>query len=546
MEIHDALFNVGALIVAAKLLEGIFKRFGLNSIFAYAIAGVILGPATGLVETGRELDLILSIGIFMFFFLIGLEELDISGFIAAIRGRLFIASVLSVTLSTLVSLTVTTDVFFDLGLGLNFTQALGLAGVLSLSSLGVVAKALVDEGRLREPVGVQIFTAVIIAELIALFVVGFAISEHFSTGERAAAPSVLSVLRLIGEILGFAIVTWFVSNKLVPRLLQLLHRLLRVPQFAFGMLLGGLFLVVVAAEKVGLHGSLGALLFGAALSLLPYQMRRDIMPGMRGVAEGFFVPLFFASAGLYFSLDFLKLPLETILTLALVPLAGKVAASFISTYITRIDAPFATAVGLMAKGVAEIALLLVMLQTGAIDNDIFSLLVLVMLAYIILTPIGISFALRRVTHSAETISRDRLPHSLERFVLDEIRVRDILDHFRPHPEASQTVKSFAEDWLLQDQHDYVVVDHDKLAGIVSGSMLRYLPHSEWGHTQLRQVLRQNTPLAYSDELLEDAFQRMTENALTVLPITDSKTGKFMGSISSHEILELLVSSAKGE
>ena len=121
----------------------------------------------------------------MFFFLIGLEELDIAGFLKAIRGRLFIAAVLSVTLSMLVSLAVTTDFFFDLGLGLNFTQALGLAGVLSLSSLGVVAKALLDEGRLREPVGVQIFTAVIIAELIALFVVGFAISEHFSGGEHA-------------------------------------------------------------------------------------------------------------------------------------------------------------------------------------------------------------------------------------------------------------------------------------------------------------------------------------------------------------------------
>ena len=543
MGIHDALFDVGALIAAAKLLERIFKRFGLNSIFAYAVAGVILGPVTGLVETGREIDLILGIGIFMFFFLIGLQELDISGFVSAIRGRLFLAAVLSVTLSMLVSLTVTTDVFFDLQLDLNFTQALGLAGVLSLSSLGVVAKALVDEGRLREPVGVQIFTAVIIAELIALFVVGFAISERFSTGEHATSPTVMSVLLLIAEILGFAIITWFVANKLVPRLL---HRLLRVPQFAFGMLLGGLFLAVVAAEKVGLHGSLGALLFGAALSLLPYQMRRDIMPGMRGVAGGFFVPLFFASAGLYFSLDFLKLPLETILTLAFVPLAGKVAASFISTYITRIDAPFATAVGLMAKGVAEIALLLVMLQTGAIDNDIFSLLVLVMLAYIMLTPIGIGYALRRMTRSGETISRDRLPHSLERFVLDEIRVRDILDHFRPHPEASQTVKTFADDWLLQDQHDYVVVDHDQLAGIVSGSMLRYLPSSEWSHTQLSRVMRQNTPLAYSDELLEDAFQRMTENALTVLPVTDSKTGKFMGSISSHEILELLVSSARGE
>ena len=546
MEIHDALFDVGLLIVAAKLLEGLFKRFGLNSIFAYAIAGVILGPITGLVEPGREMDLILGIGIFMFFFLIGLEELDISGFVAAIRGRLFLAAVLSVTLSTLVSLAVTTDVFFDLQLDLNFTQALGLAGVLSLSSLGVVAKALVDEGRLREPVGVQIFTAVIIAELIALFVVGFAISEHFSTGEHAGAPTVMGVLRLIGEILGFAIVTWFVANKLVPRLLHLLHRLLQVPQFAFGMLLGGLFLVVVAAEKVGLHGSLGALLFGAALSFLPYQMQRDIMPGMRGVAEGFFVPLFFASAGLYFSLDFVKLPLETILILAFVPLAGKVAASFVSTYVTRIDAPFATAVGLMAKGVAEIALLLVMLQTGAIDNDIFSLLVLVMLAYIMLTPIGIGYTLRRMAHSPEAVSRDRLPHSLERFVLDEVKVQDILDHFRPHPESSQTVKAFAENWLLQDHLDYVVVDHDQLAGIVSGSMLRYLPRSEWGHTQLSRVLRQNTPLAYPDELLEDALQRMTENAITVLPVTDSKTGEFMGSISSQEILELFVSSAKGE
>ena len=83
-------------------------------------------------------------------------------------------SLCSVTISLLVSLAVTTDVFFDLGLNLDFTQALGLAGVLSLSSLGVVAKlphglpmpfVLIDEGRLKEPVGVQIFTVVIIAEL---------------------------------------------------------------------------------------------------------------------------------------------------------------------------------------------------------------------------------------------------------------------------------------------------------------------------------------------------------------------------------------------
>ena len=545
MEIHTALFSVGLLIVGAKLLEGVFKRFGLNSIIAFATMGVIAGPVTGLVETTADVQVVLSIGIFMFFFLIGLEELDIRGFLAAIRGRLFLASILSVTIALLVSLVVTTDAFIDLQLGLSFMEALGLAGVLSLSSLGVVAKVLIDEGRLREPVGVQMFTAVVIAELIALFVVGFAISEHFYSEDQGHVLDLLSVSTLIGQIVGFTILIWLFSTKVLPKVIVLLHRFLRVPQLSFGVLLGGLFLVVVGAEEVGLHGSLGALLFGAALSMLPYQVRRDIMPGMRGAAEGFFVPLFFASAGLHLSFDFLNLPLETILALVLVPLAGKFLSAFLSAYITRLDAPFAIASGLMAKGVAEIALLIVLLQSGAIDRGVFSLLVLLMLGYILLTPFGISLALRRLKHAEAVSPVHHTPPSLDRFVLDDVRVRDILDRSRSHPERSLTVKTFAENWLSQEQHDYVVVDQGKLAGIVSVSMLRYLPRSEWERTPLGNVLRQNTPNAYSDELLEDALQRMLENSLTVLPVVDSQAGEFIGSISSDEVLEMLVFSAKG-
>ena len=271
MDLQGSLLAIGIMIVLAKLLEGIFRRFGINSIIAYAITGVILGPVTGLVVPGTDIEIVLSLGIFIFFFLIGLEELDIRGFVSAIRGRLFLAAVLCVTISLLASLVVTTDFLVDLGLDLNFTEALALAGVLSLSSLGVVAKVLIDEGRLREAVGVQIFTAVVIAELLALFVVGFAISEHFHgvRGEGAGGLNLLSVAILIAQILGFTVVTWFVSTRILPRIIDLLHRFLQVPQLSFGLLLGGLFLVVVAAEEVGLHGSLGALLFGAALSILP-------------------------------------------------------------------------------------------------------------------------------------------------------------------------------------------------------------------------------------------------------------------------------------
>ena len=541
---HEALFSIGLLIVVAKLLEGIFKRFNLNAIIAYATSGVLLGPVTGLVETGSEGEIVLGIGIFLFFFLIGLDELDVRAFVAAIRGRLFFASVLSVVISLLVSLSVTTDVFIDLHLGLSFTQALALAGVLSLSSLGVVAKVLIDEGRLRDPVGIQIFTAVVIAELMALFVVGFSISEHL-TSDHGHQLDWFSVASLMAQIVLFTVATWVVSTKVLPRVIVLLHHLLQVPQLSFGVLLGGLFLVVVGAEHAGLHGSLGALLFGAALSTLPYQVRRDIMPGMRGAAEGFFVPLFFASAGLHLSLEFTRLAPETVIGLTLVPLAGKFAGAFISAFISRLHAPVATAAGLMAKGVAEIALLLLLLHSGAIDKGVFSLLVLVMFGYILLTPFGISYALRRLGEPEPDIADERTPPSLDRFALEGIRVRDILDPSRTYPEQTLVVKAFAATWLLPEQYDYVVVDRHELAGIVSVSMLRYLPRREWGQTTLQRVLRHDTPYAYPDELVEDALQRMMENALTVLPVADRETGEFIGSISSHEVLEMVALSARG-
>ena len=326
---------------------------------------------------------------------------------------------------------------------------------------------------------------------------------------------------------------------------MLLHHLLQVPQLSFGLLLGGLFLVVVGAEHVGLHGSLGALLFGAALSTLPYQVRRDIMPGMRGAAEGFFVPLFFASAGLHLSLEFTRLAPETVIALVLVPLAGKFAGAFISAYITRLQAPFATAAGLMAKGVAEIALLLLLLHSGAIDKGVFSLLVLVMFGYILLTPLGISFALRRLGDTGPEDPDERTPPFLDRFALEGVHVRDILDESRTYPEQTLTVRAFAATWLLPEQHDYVVVERDELAGIVSIGMLRYLPRREWERTTLERVLRHDTPYAYPDELVEDALQRMVENGLTVLPVADRETGEFIGSISSHEVLEMIALSAHG-
>ena len=390
----EDLLPIGLLIVVAKLLECLLDRIGMSSIVAYTAAGILLGPVAGIVEPTSKLQVFLGIGVFILFFLVGLDEIDIPGFVATIRGRFFCAAILSVVISMFAAMVVTSDLFkVNFALKLHFKDALALAGILSMSSLGLVAKVLADKGYLKEPLGLEIFTTVIIAELITLLIVGFSIGEH-TIGARDHLMGAVSVVFLLAEVAAFAVVGWILAARVMPPTILFLKRIFNVPELSFGLLMGGLFLMVVVAEEIGLHGSLGALLFGAALSGLPRQVYNDVMPGIRSAGEGLFVPLFFASAGLRLDLSFVSLPLATILAVLMIPAVGKFAGALIGAYVARLDKPYAQAAGLMAKGVAEIALLLVLLENGVIGQDVFSLVVLAMFGYIVLMPQAISAAVR--------------------------------------------------------------------------------------------------------------------------------------------------------
>ena len=545
-ELGQSLVALGALIIAAKLAEGVFRRLRLNAIVAYAAAGILLGPVLNLsgfwwVEASHHIDLILTLGVFIFFFLIGIDEVDISSFMSSLRGHYFLTAVISVILSLGVSLLVTTNLVVDLGLELAFTDALALAGVLSMTSVGIVAKVLSDDGQLRRPIGMQIFTVVIIAELITLLLIGFSI------GEQANELSALGILLLLGKVAGFAVVSWILSSRVLPPLVGLLQRILHVPQLSLGLLLGVLFLMVEGAEVMGLHGSLGALLFGASLSGLPYQVRREIIPGLRSVSEGLFVPIFFASAGLSFSFSFVTLPLWTMAGLALIPLFGNFIGAFIAAYISRLTVPYAVASGLMGKGVAEIALLLVMRGAGIINESVFSFLVLVMFCYILFMPSLISFTVNRASQRSDLPDTlDDIPLGIARFTLEGVTVDDILDRGRRYPAPSVTVRDFTERWTIPHQRDYVVADQSALVGIVSLDLFRYLPKTAWSKTPISDVVRRQSPVAWPDEEVEDVLHRMSENSVSVIPILEKDSEKFLGAVTSNDIIELMTMQATGD
>ena len=538
----EALLFIGMLIVLAKLVEGVMSRVGLSSIVAYTCAGIILGPVTGLVEVTDYIKLFLDIGVFIFFFLIGLDEIDIPGFMSTIRGRYFVAATVAVIISILTSLIVTYDLAgYSFGLNLEFNEALSLAGILALSSLGLVAKVLADKGLLKELIGLRIFTAVIIAEVLALLIVGLTLG-----GDDESVLSILGVLELLGKIAGATLVIWIVSAKALPRVMTLLQRFLNVPELSYGLIIGGLFLVVVGAERLGgLHGSLGALLFGAALSGLPHRMREDIMPGMRSTAEGLFVPLFFASAGLYLDFSFVNLPPITILGLLIIPLVGKVLASFVGTHLARLDTPIVLSVGLMGKGVAEIALLLVLRETGVIGADVFSLLVIIMFAYILLMPPVIAAAVSRAKPPGEASQPRTMLPSFARHALAGVMVGSLIDRSRSYPEPDISVDDFLRDWIVPNQTDYLIIERGVPVGTVSldrvnsRRRLMFWRRSSFNETPLRALMRRGPPHSNPDEPIQDALERMAERSLTIIPVMDRNTGQFLGMVSSNEILELV-------
>lgn len=537
----EDLLPIGLLIVVAKLLECLLDRVGLSSIVAYTAAGLILGPIAGIVEPSSKLQIFLGIGVFILFFLVGLDEIDIPGFVATIRGRFFCAAIVSVVISMVAAMVVTSDLFnVDFALELDFRDALALAGILSMSSLGLVAKVLADRGFLKEPLGLEIFTTVIIAEMVTLLVVGFSIGEHTIGAHDHLWGGAASVVFLLAQVAAFAVVAWILSARVMPPTILFLKRLFNVPELSFGLLIGGLFLMVVVAEKMGLHGALGALLFGAALSGLPRQVHNDVMPGIRSAAEGLFVPLFFASAGLRLDLSFLSLPVATIIAVLTVPAAGKFAGAFIGAYVARLDKPYAQAAGLMAKGVAEIALLLVLLENGVIGQDVFSLVVLAMFGYIVLMPQAISSAVNKARLTHRPTPPDVVPTSFARRALDDITAGHVLDPSRSYPDVSLSIRKFADDWIVPDQQDYVVVDNGAVAGTVSPARLTSVPMGSWADTPLQRVLRPDPPHVEPDEPIADVLQKLSRHSMSVIPVRDKESHDFLGTITSHDVIDLVL------
>ena len=567
----EGILYISLLILFAKLFEEVAVRLRQPPIVGYIIAGIVIGPAAlALVQPADEITLFIQIGVFFLFFLIGLEEIDIPSIFSVLRKRLFAGA--TVGFAVPFALAVPMLFFFTT---LEMTPILALASVIGISSLGVVAKILMDYGKLKDPLGLEIFTLAAVLEFIGLIIASVFIqlatpatfaetvdsvlnpAGSNATGTIPATPEPatdssafdpLSFVWLFLRMVIFFVAVTIFGLKALPYVMRFVSSHLKVREIYFGMFLGIILLVSYFAEASGIHGAIGALLLGVLFSQMPKKDYQDAVKGLHSIAHGVFIPIFFAGIGIYFSFSFLNLPYYLIAAVIAVVTLGKFGGAILAALVAKLKPVLTVGTGVMAKGAVDLALLLSLLSAGIIHPDLFSLIVFGIVIMILATSIILKKRLMlesaKPGEVAKTISmetaEDTVTPLYTRNVLGELRIKDVYTKNPPTIYGDMSVRQFADKYSGQHSPAYIVItkNDNSYLGIATPSQFRKVRMESWDNVIINDVATQHKAVKLNDPLYE-VVEYMALHDLDLLAVLSDDEKQVIGGVMHKDILKYI-------
>lgn len=319
-------------LAAAVIAVPIAARFGLGSVLGYLLAGLVIGPITGIAGTDPEdLRHFGEFGVVMMLFLIGLELEPRA--LWDMRHRLMGLGGLQITL------TGTAAFLAAMALGVNWQGAVALGMILSLSSTAIVLQTLTEKGLIQTAGGRSTFSVLLAQDiavipmlaLIPLLAGGAArraAEDHDSLSLVAGLPGWGATLVTLGAVAAVILAGRFLVR---PMFHYIDAARLREVYTAFALLI--VVGIAVLMSAVGLSPALGAFLAGVVLanSEFRHELESDIQP-----FKGLLLGLFFITVGAGMDLPgFFADPLRLI-GLALALMLGKGIILFVLARIFRL------------------------------------------------------------------------------------------------------------------------------------------------------------------------------------------------------------------
>lgn len=379
-------------LAAAVVIVPLAKKLGLGSVLGYLIAGIIIGPITGLV--GQETVTIqhfAEFGVVMMLFLVGLE-LD-PKMLWQMRNKLLGLGGLQVSISTLV-ITIIALMF-----GQPWTVALAIGLIFSLSSTAIVLQTFNEKGLTKTEGGKNAFSVLLMQDIAVIPMLAFipmlalpelaeasaalqaSVDHHEELSLVAGLPSWAYAMVIIGAIGGVILLGHFVSRPLFH---YVASSGLREVFVATALLL----VVGIAASMslVGLSPALGTFLGGVVLanSEFRHELESNIEP-----FKGLLLGLFFITvgAGINFGVLADNLGLILALTVMVMFIKASVLWGLAMTFKIQNSDRWLFSLSLAQAGEFGFVLLSFGFQNNVIPADIVGILQLVVALSMCLTPV---------------------------------------------------------------------------------------------------------------------------------------------------------------
>ncbi|WP_435075816.1 cation:proton antiporter [Halorubrum sp. HHNYT27] len=379
----EFLLVIGVTLLVAFAFGEVLERVGQPALVGEIIAGLVLGPSVfGLIDYDGTFAAFGIIGAMLLFFDIGYEHLDLTDLLSVGPVAVSIA---------LFGMIVPAGAGFALGLAFDFgvVESAFLALVLSVTSIAVTARTLLDLHQLDSQIGHRVVGAAVVDDVVGL--VAFALLLLAISGDGA-----VEVVTTIGKVIGFFAAALIARFVVVERLSSLLTRSRQLGGEILA-LLGVVFLGSFSAEAAGLDVTLGALVIGLLVGEDERLSRLELREGIVGIAYGVFIPLFFAGIGARIDLGVLTTLDAFVIAVVAVGLTAKFVGGFLGNLVLggTADESVAIGVGMMPKAGVGLAVASAALTGGYVSTRLFSAFVVLLLVSVLITPSLLQATLRR-------------------------------------------------------------------------------------------------------------------------------------------------------
>jgi Kef-type K+ transport system membrane component KefB/nucleotide-binding universal stress UspA family protein len=409
--------EIVALMVVGRLLGEAMLRMGQPAVMGQLIAGLLLGPSLfGYLlpdiqhalfpknpDQKAMIDAVSQFGILLLLLLTGMEtdlklvrQTGRASVYASLMG-IIIPFACGVALGEFMPDSMLPDP------GKRLITALFLGTALSIASVKIVAMVVREMNFMRRVVGQVILASAIIDDSVGWIIVSiiFSLALNGEVDPWQLAQSVIGTVIFLGLSLTlgrrivFFIIRW-VNDNFVSEFAVITVIL---------VIMGAMSMITYA---IGVHTVLGAFVAGILIGESPI-LTRHIDEQLRGLITAFFAPVFFGIAGLSADLTILADPTIAMLTIGLILIAslGKFSGAFLGAEIGGLTKRegFALACGMNARGSTEVIIATVGLSMGALNQNLFTMIVAMAVITTMAMPPTLRWALSRIPMRKEEKQR---------------------------------------------------------------------------------------------------------------------------------------------